>query len=140
MKPSTLQLQDGAPIFHPCCAIQRAETVAVSEGPPTFTLRHLHFVVQEAKNRMVSKLHEILKPFLLRRVKADVEKSLPSKQEIVLYAPLTKAQRDIQENIVSKTLVAQMVDKAKSNNMAGVLLRSLKERLRLLNYQENQGC
>ena len=36
---------------------------------------------------MVSKLHNILKPFLLRRVKADVEQSLPAKQEIILCAP-----------------------------------------------------
>lgn len=32
--------------------------------------------------QVVSKLHQILKPFLLRRVKTDVETSLPGKMEV----------------------------------------------------------
>jgi ATP-dependent DNA helicase len=73
---------------------------------------------------MVSKLHDILKPFLLRRVKADVEQSLPAKQEIVLYAPLTDAQRKIQDTVVSKTLVQEMADKAKANNVSSKRISS----------------
>lgn len=30
---------------------------------------------------MIGKLHMLLKPFMLRRLKADVEKSLPPKKE-----------------------------------------------------------
>lgn len=78
--------------------------------------------MQEAKNRMVSKLHEILKPFLLRRVKGDVEASLPSKQEIVLYAPLTTNQRAIQNKLVDKTLVDEMQAKLQANKTTGALL------------------
>lgn len=33
-------------------------------------------------SQVVSKLHQILKPFLLRRVKTDVETSLPGKMEV----------------------------------------------------------
>lgn len=42
--------------------------------------------------RVVQQLHEILKPFLLRRVKADVEQDLPPKQEYLLYTPLSALQ------------------------------------------------
>jgi hypothetical protein len=35
-----------------------------------------------ALSQVVSKLHQILKPFLLRRVKTDVETSLPGKMEV----------------------------------------------------------
>lgn len=49
---------------------------------------------------VVSTLHAILKPFLLRRLKADVT-DLPPKKEYVLYAPLTKGQKEIYEQIVS---------------------------------------
>lgn len=35
-----------------------------------------------ASLQVVSKLHQILKPFLLRRVKTDVETSLPGKMEV----------------------------------------------------------
>ena len=37
---------------------------------------------------MVEKLHGILKPFLLRRLKGDVETNLPRKKEILLYAQM----------------------------------------------------
>ncbi|BFZ61494.1 Putative ATPase [Saitoella coloradoensis] len=45
---------------------------------------------------VVSSLHSILKPFLLRRMKVDVlGDSLPPKREYLLYAPLTKKQNEI---------------------------------------------
>ena len=48
----------------------------------------------DAPRRIVSKLHEILRPFLLRRVKADVLKGvLPPKKEIVVYAAMTPLQK-----------------------------------------------
>lgn len=72
-------------------------------------------MLQEAKNNMVSKLHEILKPFLLRRIKSDVEASLPAKQEIVLYAPLTDLQKEIQSKVMQKTLISEVSDMAKQN-------------------------
>jgi len=34
----------------------------------------------------VAQLHSLLKPFLLRRVKEDVEKSLPPKEETIIEA------------------------------------------------------
>eukprot|EP00964_Phaeocystis_antarctica_P094253 scaffold60998_cov30-Phaeocystis_antarctica.AAC.1 len=34
--------------------------------------------------QVLNQLHKILRPFLLRRLKADVEKSLPPKREIKL--------------------------------------------------------
>lgn len=36
--------------------------------------------------KVVEKLHGILKPFLLRRLKGDVETNLPRKKEIIIYA------------------------------------------------------
>ncbi|CAI5986090.1 unnamed protein product [Closterium sp. NIES-65] len=53
---------------------------------------------------VVAKLHQILRPFLLRRIKADVEQSLPKKKEIVLYAQLTAHQREFQDHLVQRTL------------------------------------
>lgn len=35
----------------------------------------------ETKQRMIGQLHKILRPFMLRRLKADVEASLPKKTE-----------------------------------------------------------
>ncbi|KDD71699.1 SNF2 family N-terminal domain-containing protein, partial [Helicosporidium sp. ATCC 50920] len=49
--------------------------------------------LQAQRAAVVAKLHGILQPFLLRRVKSDVETSLPGKLELVLYAPMTELQR-----------------------------------------------
>ena len=47
------------------------------------------------EQRLVRQLHKILKPFMLRRLKADVAKSLPKKKETVLYVGLSQMQRDL---------------------------------------------
>jgi ATP-dependent DNA helicase len=44
---------------------------------------------------MVSKLHSILKPFMLRRLKSDVNIGLPEKAELLLYAHMTQHQKDL---------------------------------------------
>jgi len=56
---------------------------------------HAAFLEEEKKNNIVGSLHALLKPFLLRRVKSDVETNLPPKKEYVLYAPLSQTQKDL---------------------------------------------
>lgn len=58
---------------------------------------------------MVTKLHSILKPFLLRRVKTDVESALPGKLEVVLYAPMTPTQRKLNDQLLKTTLQVRHV-------------------------------
>ncbi|VDL92227.1 unnamed protein product [Schistocephalus solidus] len=53
---------------------------------------------------LVTRLHSILRPFLLRRVKADVEKKLPPKKEIKIYVGLSKMQRELYTKILMKDL------------------------------------
>ena len=43
---------------------------------------------------LVKRLHGVLKPFLLRRLKSDVEKSLLPKKESNIYVGLSKMQRE----------------------------------------------
>jgi ATP-dependent DNA helicase len=63
------------------------------------------------KQTVVTSLHAILKPFLLRRLKVDVEKDLPPKKEYLLYAPLTRQQKDIYQAIVTRQIRQYLVDK-----------------------------
>jgi ATP-dependent DNA helicase len=65
-------------------------------------------IAQEQRNSVISKLHSILKPFLLRRVKTDVETSLPGKLEVVLYAKMTDRQVDVNKQLAEKTLGTTM--------------------------------
>lgn len=61
-------------------------------------------------SQVITKLHGILKPFLLRRIKADVEIDLPRKQEVLLYAPMTEQQKTINQQLLDKTLMVSGVD------------------------------
>ncbi|VDP93172.1 unnamed protein product, partial [Echinostoma caproni] len=49
----------------------------------------------EQEQNLIQRLHSVLKPFLLRRIKADVEKKLPPKKEIQIYIGLSKMQREL---------------------------------------------
>ena len=60
---------------------------------------------------MVAKLHAILRPFLLRRMKTDVEQMLPRKKEIILYASMTEHQKHLQEHLINKTLENYLLEK-----------------------------
>ncbi|KAJ1553278.1 hypothetical protein HK096_008532 [Nowakowskiella sp. JEL0078] len=44
---------------------------------------------------IITNLHTILKPFLLRRLKTEVAKELPMKKEYIIYAPLTIRQKEL---------------------------------------------
>jgi ATP-dependent DNA helicase len=60
-------------------------------------------LIEKRKRNLVSSMHAILKPFLLRRVKTDVEHSLPKKREYILYAPLSSEQKELYREIISGT-------------------------------------
>lgn len=60
------------------------------------------FIEDKTKQDLVKKIHTVLQPLLLRRVKADVANYLPKKREYVLYAPMTKEQTDLYNIITDK--------------------------------------
>ena len=62
------------------------------------------FIADKTKQELVKKMHIVLQPLLLRRVKADVAKYLPKKREYVLYAPMTKEQTDLYNVINDKNI------------------------------------
>jgi SNF2 family DNA or RNA helicase len=47
----------------------------------------------------VTKLHEVIRPFILRRLKEDVEKSLKPKEETIVNVELTSLQRNVYRQI-----------------------------------------
>ncbi|KAG5643984.1 hypothetical protein DXG03_009274 [Asterophora parasitica] len=65
----------------------------------------------ERSTQIISSLHAILKPFLLRRLKVDVEVNLPPKKEYVLYAPLTEQQREAYDKVLAGTLRSYLIGK-----------------------------
>ncbi|ORX56285.1 hypothetical protein DM01DRAFT_1017625 [Hesseltinella vesiculosa] len=59
---------------------------------------------EEQEDQIITSLHSILKPFLLRRLKTDVEHSLPKKKEYLLYAPLTVPQKNLYDALIKRNI------------------------------------
>ena len=73
---------------------------------------HKQFMDKERQQRTIASFHAILKPFLLRRVKSDVETNLPKKREYILYAPLTSIQKDLYRKIKDNEIREYLEEKA----------------------------
>ncbi|XP_038074784.1 lymphocyte-specific helicase-like isoform X2 [Patiria miniata] len=68
-------------------------------------------VAKEREQHIVSMLHQILSPFLLRRLKSDVELKIPPKKEILVQAPMTAKQAELYRDLVDKTILAKMKER-----------------------------
>ncbi|KAK9815465.1 hypothetical protein WJX72_004092 [[Myrmecia] bisecta] len=82
-------------------------------------------IAQEQRNKVVTKLHAILKPFLLRRIKTDVEHSLPGKMEVILYAHMSDQQREFNEQLRDRTLTDVMSRKARTEGGSSATIGKL---------------
>ncbi|CCK70892.1 uncharacterized protein KNAG_0F02250 [Huiozyma naganishii CBS 8797] len=61
---------------------------------------------EENKEKIVKQLHTVLQPFLLRRIKSEVETSLLPKQEMNLYVGMSSMQRKWYKQILEKDIDA----------------------------------
>ena len=71
----------------------------------------------EMTNQVVTKLHQILRPFLLRRLKADVEIGLPKKFEYILFAWMTDWQQMMYQDLLAKNLADSSGKQLRLNNV-----------------------
>lgn len=61
---------------------------------------------KEGEAEVVQQLHKVLRPFLLRRLKSDVEKSLPPKKETILKIGMSEMQRKYYAALLQKDMDA----------------------------------
>ena len=52
--------------------------------------------------QQIQQLHKLLRPFMLRRLKADVEKSMPPKTETILYIGMSSMQKKLYKDLLSR--------------------------------------
>lgn len=65
----------------------------------------------EEQDRIVTKMHEILRPFVLRRIKTEtLGDKLPPKREIVVYCGMSSLQREYYARVLSGTLRESLVE------------------------------
>ncbi|KAF6063708.1 SNF2 N-terminal domain family protein [Candida albicans] len=58
--------------------------------------------MDEETRNTVARLHQVLRPYLLRRLKKDVEKQMPGKYEHIVYCRLSKRQRFLYDDFMSR--------------------------------------
>ncbi|KAK0226604.1 SNF2 family N-terminal domain-containing protein, partial [Armillaria fumosa] len=71
----------------------------------------------------VSKLHTVLRPYLLRRLKRDVEKELPSKFEHLMLCPLSKRQRYLYDEFMSRAHTQDALQSGVYQKIANILMQ-----------------
>jgi ATP-dependent DNA helicase len=88
-------------------------------------------LLEQTKNQTVTKLHEILRPFLLRRIKIDVLKEMPPKKELIVYSGISKLQEGyakmIDDGTLRDTLLRQGIESG----------RTLSQTNKLMNHRKN---
>ncbi|CBW48565.1 Helicase ssl-1 [Caenorhabditis elegans] len=67
---------------------------------------------------LIGRLHKVLRPFILRRLKKEVEKQLPEKTEHIVNCSLSKRQRYLYDDFMSRRSTKENL---KSGNMMSVL-------------------
>ncbi|EAU91697.2 helicase SWR1 [Coprinopsis cinerea okayama7 len=82
-----------------------------------------HGDVDEETMQRVSKLHTVLRPYLLRRLKRDVEKELPSKFEHLVLCPLSKRQRFLYDEFMSRAQTQKDLQSGVYLKIANILMQ-----------------
>ncbi|KAF2286311.1 hypothetical protein GH714_013745 [Hevea brasiliensis] len=78
---------------------------------------------QERVNKeVVDRLHNVLRPFILRRLKRDVEKQLPMKHEDVIYCRLSKRQRNLYEDFIASSETQATLASANFFGMISIIM------------------
>ncbi|KAL5521391.1 hypothetical protein ACEPAG_9317 [Sanghuangporus baumii] len=77
----------------------------------------------QAVQEQVMKLHEMLRPFLLRRLKKDVEKELPKKYEHLVLCRLSKRQRFLYDEFMSRRQTRNDLQSGVYQKIANILMQ-----------------
>ena len=72
----------------------------------------------EYNDSLIKRLHKVLRPFILRRLKAEVEKQMPKKVEHLVRCPLSKRQRFLYDDFMCR---AKTKDTLASGNLLSVI-------------------
>ncbi|XP_064461716.1 lymphocyte-specific helicase-like [Ornithodoros turicata] len=72
-------------------------------------------VAQEQKDHVIATMHEILRPFLLRRTKEEVCLQIPQKKEVTVWAPMSPLQEQYYSACINHSIELLLTGKDKHN-------------------------
>ncbi|XP_030066671.1 helicase SRCAP, partial [Microcaecilia unicolor] len=78
---------------------------------------------QEYNESLVKRLHKVLRPFLLRRVKVDVEKQMPKKYEHVIRCRLSKRQRYLYDDFMAQATTRETLVSGHFMSVINILMQ-----------------
>ena len=68
---------------------------------------------------LVKRLHGVMRPFVLRRLKKDVEKQMPGKFEHIVKCPLSRRQQYLYEEYMGRSATRAAMGFGKSSGGGG---------------------
>uniref|UniRef100_T1JC71 Helicase domino n=1 Tax=Strigamia maritima TaxID=126957 RepID=T1JC71_STRMM len=77
----------------------------------------------EYNESLIKRLHKVLRPFLLRRLKSEVEKQLPRKFEHVVMCRLSKRQRFLYDDFMSQTKTKETLATGNFMSVINILMQ-----------------
>ncbi|XP_035206695.1 LOW QUALITY PROTEIN: helicase domino-like [Stegodyphus dumicola] len=77
----------------------------------------------EYNESLIKRLHKVLRPFLLRRLKSEVEKQLPKKYEHVVMCRLSKRQRYLYDDFMSQTKTKETLATGNFMSVINILMQ-----------------
>ncbi|XP_065203272.1 helicase domino-like isoform X2 [Planococcus citri] len=77
----------------------------------------------EYNENIIKRLHKVLRPFLLRRLKTEVEKQLPSKYEHVVMCRLSNRQRYLYDDFMSRAKTKETLSSGNLLSVINVLMQ-----------------
>jgi len=77
----------------------------------------------EYNDSLIRRLHKVLRPFILRRLKNEVEKQLPKKYAHVVKCPLSKRQRFLYDDFMSRAKTKETLSSGNLLSVINVLMQ-----------------
>ena len=94
---------------------------------------------EERNTEIVHQLHKILRPFMLRRIKKEVEKNLPPKVEVHVSVTITEQQKQIYRQLLKKSTIEKGTSVSFYRNII-IQLRKVVNHPYLFINQEPEGA
>ncbi|KAG7326159.1 hypothetical protein KOW79_009560 [Hemibagrus wyckioides] len=92
--------------------------------PPDATAEFVNtYADVQTQSSKAKELHQVLQPFLLRRVKAEVETELPKKIEVVLFHGMSALQKKYYKAILMKDMTVFRRDQGNNTRLLNTLMQ-----------------
>ena len=79
--------------------------------------------VGDEKQEIINQLHKVLKPFILRRLKSEVEKGLPPKKELTVYCRMTRSQKVTYQAVLKNNVEVLNARKGERTKLLNIVMQ-----------------